>query len=128
MRIKFARAVTAAVAAGVLGVAALAILVAVLGPGGSFAESMPFAQRLGAWVGPISGFVFCLLGGWWTAKPTAQGDKLLNGFAMGTAGAVLDIAISLSSGAGWAALLLISNAGRIIGGTIGGWIAAKRTA
>jgi len=117
------RIAVAALVAEVLGVAALAILVAIFGPGG-WEASMPFAQRLGAWVGPISGSVLCLAGGYWVARGARQA-RLANGAAMGIAGVILDLAIAFSGGAGLSALLLASNAGRIVGGSIGGWIASR---
>lgn len=94
MKIKWARAVAAALAAEVLGVAMLALLVALFGPPG-FKEAMPFAE-LGAWVGPLSGFALCVLGGWWTAKAVSPANRLRNGLAMGVLAAVLDIVIALA--------------------------------
>lgn len=124
MKIKWGRAVAAALAAEVLGVAFLALLVALFGPPG-FKEAMPFAERLGAWGGPLSGFALCVLGGWWTAKAVSPINRLRNGLVMGVLAAVLDIVIALAMGAGIAPLLLVSNAGRVVAGAIGGWIAAR---
>lgn len=124
MSIRIGRVLIAAVAAEILGVAILAALVAVFGPSG-FKEAQPFAEKLGQWVGPISGFALCTLGGWWVAKAAPPPHKLVNGLAMGLCGAVLDIAIAAGFGSVWSPLLLLSNGGRILGGTLGGWLARK---
>ena len=92
------------------------------GPPG-FAAAQPFAERLGAWVGPISGFVLCLTGGYWVAK-AASTSRIQNGLAMGMAAAALDLAIAAASGASFWLLLVISNVGRIVAGTLGGWLAS----
>src|SRR5262245_48304476 len=126
MKLRWGRIAIAALVAEVLGIAALAILVFLFGPGG-WEASMPFAQRLGAWVGPISGFVLCLAGGYWVAR-SAPAARIANGAAMGVAGAILDLTIAVSGGGALSVLLLGSNAGRIAGGSIGGWLASKRGA
>jgi hypothetical protein len=124
MNLRLGRIVIAAIAAEVLGILALVILVAIFGPPG-FEAAQPFAERLGAWVGPISGFVLCICGGYWVAR-RAPAQPLANGFAMGVAAAVLDLASAAALGASLEPLLLLSNVGRIVGGTIGGGLAAWR--
>ena len=99
------------------------MLVTIFGPPG-FAAAQPFAERLGAWVGPISGFVLCLMGGYWVAR-AAPTSRIQNGLAMGVAAAALDIAIASAIGATFQLLLVISNGGRIVGGTLGGWLASR---
>jgi len=118
------RIVIAAIAAELLGVLALAALVAVFGPPG-FAAAQPFAERLGAWVGPISGFVLCVAGGYWVARVAAS-RHIGSGVAMGAAAVVLDVAVAVALGAGVEILLVISNVGRLAGGAIGGWLATPR--
>lgn len=125
MRVRIGRVVVAVVIAEILGVAILAALVAVFGPPG-FKAAQPFAERLGMWVGPISGFVLCTLGGWWVAKAVPRTDKVLNGFATGLTAAILDVAIAAALGSILSLLLLLSNAGRIVGGGIGGWLASRK--
>jgi hypothetical protein len=114
------------IAAEVLGVAILAMLVAVLGPPGGFEAAKPFAERLGAWIGPISGFVLCMAGGWWVAR-SAKSSRLRYGSFTGIAAAVLDITIALAIGAQFSALLALSNLGRVAEGTIGGSLASHST-
>jgi putative Mn2+ efflux pump MntP len=125
MRVRPGRIIAAVVVAEILGVAILAALVTIFGPPG-FKAAQPFAQRLGAWVGPISGFVLCTLGGWWVARHVPRSDRLVNGFATGLSAAILDVAIAAAFGSILSLLLLLSNAGRIVGGSIGGWLASRR--
>ena len=124
MRIKWGRAIMATLAAEVLGVLALIVLVAIFGPPG-FKEATPFAERLGAYVGPISGFTLCMIGGWWTARAALPADKVVNGAAMGMIAAALDLALSFALGGHFMPLLAYSNVGRIISGTLGGWLATR---
>ncbi len=114
--------VIAAITAEVLGVLALVVLVMIFGPADP-GPAQAFAERLGAWVGPISGFVLCLLGGFLVARSVAS-DQIWNGFAVGGAAAILDLTIVAVLGVPIQMLLVISNIGRLVGGTIGGWMAS----
>jgi hypothetical protein len=87
MRVHIGRTVAAAAVAELLGVAILAALVVVFGPSG-FKEVQLFAAKLGSWVGPISGVLLCILGGWWVAGGVPLADKVLNGIAMGFTAAI----------------------------------------
>ncbi len=124
MKLRFGRIAIAVVAAEVLGVLALVVLVTIFGPPG-FEAATPFAERLGAYVGPISGFVFCLLGGYWVARASAP-FGVRNGLATGAAAALLDFAIAATMADPFQWLLLLSNAGRIMGGTLGGLLASRK--
>jgi hypothetical protein len=124
VNLRWGRIAFAVVIAEILGVAILALLVSLFGPSG-FEAAKPFANRLGAWVGPISGFSFCLLGGFWVAAG-ASSRRVANGVGVGVVAAILDIAIALALASGISTLLVLSNTGRIAGGTIGGWLAARR--
>jgi hypothetical protein len=122
MRLRVGRIVMAAVAAEVLGVFALVVLVVLSGPDDQ-SQTQQFAERLGAWVGPLSGFLLCVLGGHWVARNS--GNPIRSGLCMGVAAALLDLAVALAIGATFVPLLLLSNAGRVIGGTVGGYIASR---
>jgi hypothetical protein len=123
MKLCWRRIAIAVVVAEILGVVVLVLLVSIFGPS-DFEAAKPFAERLGAWVGPISGFLFCLLGGFWVAK-SASSYRVPNGTGVGVAAAFLDIALALALASGFSPLLIFSNTGRIIGGTIGGWLASR---
>ena len=121
MKLRVARIAVAAIAAEVLGVLALVVIVGIFGPPDA-ASTQAFAERAGLWVGPISGFVLCLAGGYWVARGT--GDHAVhNGLGMGVAAAVVDIVVATFLGVGFHPLLAGSNGGRIVAGTIGGWLA-----
>ncbi|NND00013.1 MAG: hypothetical protein HKN85_07515 [Gammaproteobacteria bacterium] len=123
MKIKIGQILASALAIEFLSVAILVAMVAVLGPADPDA-AQTYAQRLGVWVGPIAGFVLCLLGGWWLARrnPTSA---IATGLALGCAVAAIDIALLFFSGAEFQAIFLFSNVGRIVAGTLGGWITGK---
>lgn len=55
MRIGLGRVVVAVVAAELLGVLALVAVVALFGPTNA-AEAQTYAERMGLWIGPSSGF------------------------------------------------------------------------
>lgn len=125
MKIRFGRIVIAAVAAEVLGVLSLVLLVALLGPSEPSA-AQTYAERLGFWVGPISGFIFCLLGGLWVARGLPRA-RVLNGSLAGIAGASVDAGILAAMGAlfPFEPVFAVSLAGRVVAGTLGGWLAGR---
>ena len=125
MKLRVGRIIIAAVAAEILGILALIVLVMIFGPSDQ-ALIQEFAENLGLWVGPISGFLLCTLGGYWVASGSER--PVLNGSSMGLAGAVLDVSVAILIGATLAPILLFSNIGRIIGGTLGGILASRRIA
>ena len=127
MQLRFGRIAIAVVLAEILGVGALALIVFLTAPPGTQQEIQHYAEGLGQYVGPISGFVLCILGGWWVARAAVPGSRFVNGLAMGIAAALLDLAIGLAISPAFSMLLIYSNAGRIVGGAIGGWIAARGT-
>ena len=122
MNLRFGRIAIAAIAAEVLGIL---VLLVIFGSSG-IAATAPFALRLGVWIGPILGFVLCCFAGYWVARGAAT-DKLQNGVATGVAAAILGLIIAAVFGGPFGARLLISTLGRVAGGTVGGWLAARRT-
>jgi hypothetical protein len=117
------RIVVAAVVAEALGIATLFALVAVFGPG-DLPSAQLFAERLGLWVGPVSGGLFCLAGGWWVGRRLSA-NQVANGLAVGVLAAAIDGALLWVGGTAFAPIFAVSNALRIGAGTAGGWIAAK---
>jgi hypothetical protein len=124
MKLRLGRIALAAVIAEVAGVLALIVLVTIFKPADPD-QVQAFAEHLGTWVGPISGFVFCAAGGYWVAR---RGSPycLGNGVAMGLAGAFVDIVAAAALGASLQILLVVSNLGRIMGGTLGGFLASRK--
>jgi hypothetical protein len=85
-----------------------------------------FAPLAGNWVGPIGGFFATLLFAWWAAR-RAQKHRVVHGTVVGAGTAVLDFGLGmLLAGAGAVQpLFFISNAGRILAGVLGGWLATR---
>jgi len=123
MQIRVARIVITAVAAEVLTVLVLVLLVVLFGPSDTDA-AQTYAERLGYWVGPIAGFALCLLGGFWVARGL-HAAHVLNGLILGLVVAGIDVGILVASGAAFQSIFAVSNIGRVIAGTIGGWIARR---
>lgn len=120
---KIVRLVLTAIAVEVLTVLVLVVLVAVFGPSDPD-QSPAYAERLGYWVGPIGGFVFCLLGGWWLARG-AGSSAVRIGLLLGTAVAAIDTSILVASGADFEWIFVVSNIGRVVAGGLGGWLAGR---
>jgi hypothetical protein len=123
MQVRIGRTLLLAIAVEVLTVLVLVLLVAVLGPSDADA-AREFAARLGRWVGPTAGFLLCLLGGWAAAR-IAGSRHVLHGLALGGTVAVLDVSILVGSGEPFEALFVLSNVGRVIAGSIGGYLAGR---
>ena len=83
-----------------------------------------FAPIAGNWVGPIGGFVATMLLSWWAAR-VIPARALSHGLAVGAGTALLDLSLGLSMGGGaMLALLILSNCGRIVAGSLGGFVAS----
>lgn len=126
---KWTRITLAVVAAEALPVLLLVLVVVVYGLARREGSRPPeeFAPAAGNWVGPIGGFVATLLMARWAARG-ATGRPLAHGAAVGVGTALLDVALALLLGGGGAIqpLILLSNAGRILAGVLGGWLAGRR--
>lgn len=121
MEICWVRILLSAIAAEVLAVLVLITLVAVFGPQDPNGAQV-YAERLGHFVGPFAGAVFGVIGGYLVAR-NATGNRIIQGGLFGLLFAVVDIAVLIASSAPFEWLFVISNTGRIVGGTIGGAIA-----
>lgn len=112
-----------AVAIEALAVLILVLIVALLGPTEPVA-AQAYAQRLGSWVGPMAGFVLCLGGGWFVARNLSSGH-VSRGALLGTMVAAIDVAILVASGATFQPLFVLSNLGRVVAGSLGGYLATR---
>ena len=130
-KFKFLRVVLAVAAAEAIPVVLLIIVVVIysaLGfadqPNGLSPEE--FAPVAGTWVGPIGGFVATLLCAMWAARGSHD-QPILHGAAVGVGTAMLDLGIALlvSTDAGVPLILIVSNAGRIVAGSVGGYFASR---
>ena len=125
MRIRMGRIFVIAILAEILANLALVVIVALFGPADP-AAAQAYAESTGFWVGPLAGFAFTLIGGWWIARSLAN-SQVLNGFALGVAVALIDISILVMSGAEFLPVFVYSNVGRIFAGSLGGWLAGRVT-
>lgn len=124
MTIRWLRIISAAVVAEIIPIVLLVALVALLGPRDAGAAE-EYAARLGLWVGPIGGAFATFLLALWVARPLAEG-QVLHGVLLGTLVAVLDAGLLVAGAAGFQWLFVFSGLGRIIAGTLGGYLAQRR--
>ena len=122
MMLRPLRIALAVLIAEIAGVVCLVALVALFGPRDAVAAQQ-FAERLGLIVGPLTGFLFCLAGGWWAARGSSR--PLASGVGVGVTAALLDLGIGVALGMGFAPILLASNVGRVLAGLFGGALAAR---
>jgi hypothetical protein len=125
---RWGRIVLAIIAAETLPILLLLLVVVVysaIRPAGSRSPE-EFAPLAGNWVGPIGGFLATLLFAWWAAR-RAPRRQLVHGAAVGVGTSVLDFSLGILLGGGGAiaTVFFLSNAGRIIAGVLGGWLAAR---
>ncbi len=123
MPIRIGRVTLVALATEVLAILVLVLVVALAGPSEPNA-AQAYAQEVGYWLGPLAGFVLCVAGGWFVASRLPS-HQLLNGLAVGVVAAAIDIAILVASGADFQTIFVVSNIGRIVAGSIGGWLGSR---
>jgi hypothetical protein len=127
-RLRWGRIAVAVIAAEALPILLLVVVVFVYGfaRGADSRTPEEFAPIAGKWIGPIGGFLATLLSARWAARRAGQ-RHLAHGAAVGVGTALLDgvLAIVLGGGGAIEPLLLLSNAGRIIAGLLGGRLAAR---
>lgn len=126
MPIKFGKIFLFAIAVEFSAILVLVLLVALFGPSDQEGAQV-FAELLGYWVGPIAGFVFTVTGGWLVAR-NLTAHQVMNGLVLGATVAAIDIAILVASGAEFQIIFVLSNIGRLVAGSLGGWLAIKRDA
>jgi hypothetical protein len=110
----------------VLAILILICLVAIFGPK-DYGQAQAFAEKLGAWVGPLAGVVLSFIGALWVSRGLASG-RLLHGFLFGLLYAMLDVAIIVAAQAPFAWLFVASDGGKLLAGIAGGLVAARRRA
>jgi hypothetical protein len=123
MSIRAGRIVIAAIATEVVAILALVAIVALFGPNENVAAHQ-FAERIGYWFGPASGFVLCIVAAVWVTRGLVSGH-VYQGVLLGVAAAAIDITLLVLSAAQFQPIFVISNFGRLLAGAIGGWLASR---
>jgi hypothetical protein len=123
MKLRWGRLLAGAVVAELIPILVLLVLVALRGPSDQ-AQAQAYAARLGRWVGPITGAVMCFLLGGWVAR-SERPLALRYGMLLGALTAAIDLGILAASGAAFEWLFAVSNAGRVLAGTLGGALTAR---
>ena len=83
-----------------------------------------FAERVGAWLGPIAGAIFTFLVGFRAVRALER--PLLHGTLIGVAVAILDAVLTMATGAAFIPLFAASWTGRVVAGVAAGALAARR--
>ena len=112
-----------AIAIEAVAVLILVLIIAVFGPADPDA-AQAYAERLGYWVGPIAGFSLCVGGGWLVARALTA-DHVKHGMLLGAMVAAIDVAILVAGGASFQPIFVVSNLGRVVAGSLGGWVAGR---
>jgi len=113
--------IVTAIVVEIVAVLILVMAVALFGPDNATAAEQ-WAIDVGMWLGPLAGFLLCLIGGRYVANGAAIG-RVLWGFFLGVAVAAIDVSLLSASGEVIAGVFLYSNIGRVVAGTIGGALA-----
>jgi uncharacterized membrane protein len=126
MRLPIPRIIVLAIMVEAIAIAILAVLVAIFGPRGSgdSGAMQAFAEHLGQFVGPIASAILCFLGAWWLARRAKQ-REVLCGFLLGTACVAIDLGLLFPLGGKFGWLIAASNAGRLIAGSLGGYVGRR---
>jgi hypothetical protein len=123
MKIRWIRMIAGAIAAEVTAILILVCMVAIFGPN-DYVQAQAFAEKLGAWVGPLAGVVLSFVTALWVSRGLTSGH-LLHGFLFGLIYATLDAAIIVAMQAPFAWLFVASDAGKLLAGIAGGLVAAR---
>ena len=123
MTIRWLRLILGVIIAEVVPIVLLIVILAIMAPAADQAEDV--ASNLGAWVGPIGGALATFLMAWWVARPLPEGH-VHHGVLLGVGVALLDAGLLVVGATGFAWLFVASGMGRIVAGTMGGYVASKR--
>jgi hypothetical protein len=121
MRLPIVRIIAVAFAVETLAIGILVALVAIFGPRDR-AAVQAYAEHLGQFVGPIGSAILCFFGAWWVARRAPQ-REVLCGFALGAVCVSIDLASLYPLGGTFQWLIVVSCGGRLVAGTLGGWVA-----
>ena len=123
-KMRWIRCLIAAVLAEIAAIVVLVLIVAVLAPRDP-AAAQAYAEGLGRFVGPVTGALFGILGGYFVARPLRAGH-LRHGAFFGILFALIDLVLLALSQAPFEWLFVTSNVGRVMGGILGARLASGR--
>ena len=124
MKIRWLRLIPAAIVAELVPIVGLIAIVALFGPSDP-AEAEAFATRLGPWVGPLGGALATFLLAIWVVRPLDAGH-VLHGALLGLLVALLDAGLLIAGSTEFQWLFVVSGLGRIVAGSLGGYLASRR--
>jgi predicted permease len=83
-----------------------------------------FAHLFAPSMGILLGFILCIFAGAWVARVSE--DAIKNGLVVGAMCAALNALIIAAMSREFPPVLLIGSLGRVLGGSIGGWLVQRR--
>lgn len=123
MGIRWGRLLVGTAVAEVVSVGLLILLVALMGPRDQ-AEAEEFAVALGFWVGPIAGALTAMTMAGWVARPLGAAH-VLHGLLLGVLLAIVDVVVLVATRVPFNWMFVISNAGKVVAGSLGGLVASR---
>jgi len=126
MAFRLGRIIIIAIVVEALAIIGLIGIVAVFGPSDPN-SAQAYAEEVGYWFGPVVGIVLCIAGGWFVARRLKQ-HQVLNGLVLGAIVAAIDVALLVAGGATFQLIFIASNIGKLLAGSIGGWLASRGSA
>jgi hypothetical protein len=123
--IRIGRIAWATIVSEIIPILLLVIVVLIYETKGVDAQTrQAFAERVGAWLGPIAGAIATFAVGFRAVR--AIDRPLLHGTLIGSSVALLDAVLTLGTGAAFIPLFAWSWTGRIVAGVAAGMLAARR--
>ena len=123
MKVRWVKLILGAIAAEAGAVVALVCVVAFFGPKEAN-EAQRYAEKMGQWVGPIAGAIFSFIGALWIGRSLMR-DHLLHGLLFGLFVVAVDVSLLVAMRAPFEWLFVISDAGKVAAGVIGGLVASR---
>ncbi|MEO7932826.1 MAG: hypothetical protein ABIT76_06685 [Chthoniobacterales bacterium] len=123
MKIPWIKLIVAAITAEVTAILVLVCLVAIFGPKEA-SQAQVYAEKLGWWVGPIAGTVLSFIGAFWITRRLAN-DHLVQGSLFGLIYSLIDVALIIAMQPPFEWIFVVSNAGKITAGVLGGLVAGR---
>jgi hypothetical protein len=123
MRIHWIKLIVGALAAEIAAILILVCLVAIFGPNEASA-AQAYAEKLGRWVGPVSGTILSFIGALWLGRALAS-SHLLHGGLFGFLMALIDAILLVAMQAPFEWIFVASNASKVFAGVAGGFVSSR---